>query len=231
MYANQSALDKYCDLYHDIGLDVVTVRGKLVHFLWPPRGEELAQKLMTFLLQDRPTDEKLFIHAFSVGAYNYTICETLALERKEQFGQFRDKIIGQIFDSIVLGSYENMSTGIATALYDNEVFTKSLVSVMDLYYTATKKQTKEVYDKLVQNFKEDPVAVPTLIYFSLNDPMCHVPTMEEMILNWTKHFPNYDVSVKSWEKSVHAAHLKFHKDEYLDCWWKLVEKVIQNKNI
>jgi hypothetical protein len=43
------------------------------------------------------------------------------------------------------------------------------------------KHSKEVYDKLVTNFKEDPIVVPTLIYFSHDDPMCHVATMEEMI--------------------------------------------------
>ena len=230
LYANQSALNKYCDLYHNIGLDVLTVRGKLVHFLWPPRGEELAKTLLTYLLQERPKDEKLFIHAFSVGAYNYTICETIALEKKDEFGLFRDKVIGQIFDSIVLGTYENMSTGIAAALHDSGVLTKPLISIMDLYYQATNKQTKEVYDKLVTNFKEDPIVVPTLIYFSHDDPMCHVATMEEMISKWNRNFPNFDVSVKSWENSVHAAHLKFHQQEYIDCWWKLINKVMENKN-
>ena len=54
LYASQSALDKYCDLYHDIGLDVLTVRGKLIHFLWPLKGKELAENLMKFLLWERP---------------------------------------------------------------------------------------------------------------------------------------------------------------------------------
>jgi hypothetical protein len=47
-----------------------------------------------------------------------------------------------------------MSTGIAAALHDSGVLTKPLISIMDLYYQATNKQTKEVYDKLVTNFKE-----------------------------------------------------------------------------
>ncbi|XP_076101402.1 uncharacterized protein LOC143071154 [Mytilus galloprovincialis] len=229
LYANQNALNKYCELYHDIGLDVLTVRGKLVHFLWPPRGEIFARTLLNYLLNERPRDEQIFIHAFSVGAYNYTICETLALESYTQFGSFRDKVIGQVFDSIVIGTYENMSTGIAAALHDSGVLTKPIIAIMDAYYKTTNKKTKEVYDKLVQNFKEDPVVVPTLMYFSHNDPMCHVPTMTEMVSDWNNKFPQFDVTVKSWEESIHAAHLKFHKEEYLVSWWELINKVIQNK--
>lgn len=229
LYANQTAVNKYCDLYHDIGLDVLRVKGKLVHFLWPPRGEELAQTLMKYLLE-RPKDEKLFIHAFSVGAYNYTICETIALENKAQFGLFREKVMCQIFDSIVLGTYENMSKGIASALHDSGVLTKPVIALLDAYYSVTNKKTKEVYDKLVKNFKEDPVVVPTLLYFSRDDPMCDVAAMEEMIARWSRDFPHFDVSVKSWDQSVHAAHLKFHREEYLECWWNFVQKVIVNDN-
>lgn len=227
LYAQQSALNKYCDLYHNLGLDVITVKGKLVHFLWPPKGEDLAKSLMNYLLNERPSEEKLVIHAFSVGAYNYTICKTLGLEQPEVYGAFRDKVIAQIFDSIVLGSYENMSTGISEAFNKGGNLAKPIVALMDLYYHVTDKHTKVVYDKLVKNFKECPIEVPTLVFYSKNDPMCHVPSMEEMINNWEKNFPHFDVTVQFWGKSVHAAHLKFHQDEYLKCWRGLLGKVLK----
>lgn len=226
LYAPQTALSKYCDLYHNLGLDVITVKGKSMHFLWPPRGEELAKSLMNHIMNERPNREKVLVHAFSVGAYNYTICKTLGLEQPELYGAFRAKIVGQIYDSIVLGSYDNMSTGIAAAFHGSGNLTKPIIALMNLYYNITNKRTQVVYDKLVRNFRESPITVPTLIYYSHNDPMCDVPTMEEMIVNWQNDFPYFDVTVKSWEKSVHAAHLKFHRDEYLACWKNLINKVV-----
>ena len=112
LYAKPTSVKKYIDLYHQIGLDVLAIRGKLSHFLWPPVGKQLCVELFEYLHEYRPPHEKLLIHAFSVGAYNYTIAMEAAEQDEQETGYFRDRVVGQIFDSIVIGSYENLSSGL-----------------------------------------------------------------------------------------------------------------------
>ncbi|XP_071103179.1 transmembrane protein 53-B-like [Haliotis cracherodii] len=225
LYAKPNQLRKYSALYHDIGLDVLTVTGRLSNFLWPPVGYKLAEEIFNYLFVERKTKDELLIHAFSIGAFNYTICLTLADRHPELYGMFRDRVIGQVFDSIVIGSYKNMTEGMVTLL-PNVVFKKAVYPVVDMYYRATSKNTKDEYDRLVALFIEKPIQVPTIFFYSENDPMCHVPTMESMLRNWRENIPKFQVEAKSWEVSQHTAHLKHHPEEYLQVWQKLVDKVL-----
>lgn len=222
LYAKPAAVERYCDLYHARGLDVLTVNGRLVHFLWPPEGYKLAKEILAYL---DTTEEDLIVHAFSVGAYIYTLCLMLAQREPEKFGHFRDRVKGQIFDSVVIGSYDHMSTGMTVALPGNNVMKKPILKVMDTYYNMTKQSTRDEFDRLVDLFKSQPIMVPTLLFYSYNDPMCYVPAMEEMIENWRRNLPDFDVKGKCWEDSIHAAHLKFHTEEYLESWNELMAKI------
>ncbi|KAK3096940.1 hypothetical protein FSP39_004961 [Pinctada imbricata] len=224
LYAKPAHLNKYCQLYHDKGLDVLTIHGKLAHFLWPPRGAGLAEELMKYLLETRQGKDKLIVHAFSVGAYNYTICKQKALDQPELYERFRTMVSAQVFDSIVLGiTYENMSTGISEALSPST--RKPIIKLMDTYYNLTKKTTKDTYDKLVSTFKTNPICVPTIFFYSHNDPMCDLPSMQALEQKWKEEFPDLDARFKSWETSGHAAHIKFHETEYLEEWNKLMTKL------
>ncbi|XP_067666577.1 transmembrane protein 53-A-like [Haliotis asinina] len=225
LYAKPNQLRKYSTLYHNIGLDVLTVKGRLLHFLWPPMGYRLAEEIFNYLFVKRQRKDKLFIHAFSIGAFNYTICLTLADRHPELYGMFRDHVIGQVFDSIVIGSYDNMTEGIVTLL-PNIAFKKAVFPLVDMYYRATSKNTKDEYDRLVALFKNNPIQVPTIFFYSENDPMCHAPTMEEMLKNWRENMPEFEVETKSWTVSQHTAHLRHHPEEYLQVWQRLVDKVL-----
>ncbi|KAK3602353.1 hypothetical protein CHS0354_013347 [Potamilus streckersoni] len=225
LYAKPAAIEKYCKLYHDIGLDVLTVRGQLKHFLWPPFGVKLSEEIFNYLLTDR-CNKKYFVHAFSVGAYNYTICLKQSYENSEKYGWFHKRVIGQIYDSIVMGTYEHMSTGIATAVLPGTPTTKrAILSVLNAYYDMTRKTTRDQYDALYTFVREHPTVVPTLLLYSLDDPMCDKEMINSMLAMWRKRLPEEYLDVHFWEKSVHAAHLKFHKAEYLQAWKNLMTKV------
>ncbi|OWF41380.1 uncharacterized protein LOC110462574 [Mizuhopecten yessoensis] len=226
LYAKPAAVEKYCKLYHDQGLDVLTINGRLAHFLWPPEGYKLAESILSYTLEEHKND--VIVHAFSVGAYLFTLCLMLSRREPEKYGAFRDKVKGQVFDSIVLGSYDHMSTGIAVALPGTNLMKKPILQMMDVYYNMTKETTRDEYDKLVDLFKVDPIMAPTLLFYSYNDPMCYVPSIEEMITNWHRDLPALDVTSKCWEKSIHAAHLKFHQEEYLNHWGAWMTKISQN---
>ncbi|ESO98660.1 hypothetical protein LOTGIDRAFT_201542 [Lottia gigantea] len=213
LYAKPSAVDKYCNLYHDRGLDVLTVRGKVSQFLWPPKSFLLTEDLLKYLLETRPF-QKYVIHAFSIGAYNYDVCMYLANQNKEKYGEFSSRIQGQILDSITIGTYEQMSRGVSSILPSNPIIRKSTMKIVDTYYKLTSKKTLKQYDILVQFFKNDPIRVPTLFFYAKNDPMCHVESIEEMIEKW-REMDELEVFSRHWDESVHCAHLKYHQDEYL----------------
>lgn len=212
LFATPQAVNKYCDLYHQQGHDVMVIKGSLLDFIWPPTGYKMSEQILNHLGKERNQEETYIVHAFSVGAYIYSLNLMLTKRQPEKFGFFRENIRGQVFDSIVLGSYHHMSTGIALALPGTKAVKSPILWLMNNYYEMTKKTTKEEYDKLVDMIKEEPLSVPTLVFFSHDDPMCDVPTMNKMLDDWLTN--GYDVTSVSWPKSVHAAHLKYHPKDY-----------------
>lgn len=226
LYPNPKALDKYCMLYHELGLNVLTIHGQLHHFLWPPESAKLSKELLTYLKNERNSKEEQYIvHAFSVGAYNFTTCSMQASNQDGEYGFFRDNIRAQIFDSVVAGSYGHMSTGIGEALSLPRVLRKPLTATMDTFHKFTKKQTTEIYDGMIDHFWNCPVKVPTLVIYSENDPMCDPVYMKRMLTKWQTDSSDWDVISLSWKKSVHTAHLKVHPHDYVTQWGQLMSKL------
>lgn len=218
LYPNAKALDKYCMLYHELGLDVLTIHGQLKHFISPSQSVKLSQEILDYLRNERnPKEDRYIAHTASIGAYNFTTCSMRSTTQSE-FGFFRNNIRGQIFDSIVAGSHSHMSTGIFEAFDVPRLLRKPLHGIMDSFYKVTKKQTKDVYDKMVEHFWNSVLKVPTLVIYSENDPMCDTLYLQENLSRWRRDFPDFDVTSVSWKKSVHAAHLKEHPKDYIREW-------------
>ena len=55
--------------------------------------------------------------------------------------------------------------------------------------------------------------------------MCDATTMQNMQKQWSQDFPDFDATFKSWEKSVHSAHLKYHPEEYMAAWEEFMNKI------
>ena len=52
-----------------------------------------------------------------------------------------------------------------------------------------------------------------LVFYSMNDPICRPEMMQECLNSWSNLGLDYEV--KYWEESAHAAHLIYHREEYL----------------
>ena len=230
LYAKPSALTKYCNLYHEQGMDVLLIKGRLRHFLWPPYGFKLADSVLEYTTEELVDSKRLIIHAFSIGAYNYTLTMIRA-SNEARFNQFRRKVIGQVFDSAVIGTYDNMSTGIAASFTKNKIIQHATLLTMNTYYNLTRKHTRDKYDEFMHCLIHNPIVVPTLIFYALNDPMCDSAAMQALISTWERNFPKLVADVKCWERSVHAAHLKLHEYEYRKVWDKFIQNILANYNV
>ena len=110
-------------------------------------------------------------------------------------------------------------------LSNNETFRRMVLQTVNVYYHITHKVTKSTYNKLVQHFKEEPVPIPTLFFYAENDPVCDTKALEDMINEWRSKKPGFEVTVVSWPKSIHAAHLKEHREEYVEALQGLLKRL------
>ncbi|KAM4035788.1 uncharacterized protein ACNLHF_014873 isoform 1-T1 [Anomaloglossus baeobatrachus] len=209
--SNARSHEKYIQLYFNLGFDVLVVESSISHFLWPKTGLEYAERLLHLLMGEKDlSSRKLYLHAMSIGGY--TFAQMLVGSSKEQ-REILEKIHGQVFDSLVVGSMERMARGVARMV--TFPFLESLmVRVTLLYFSLLKAYTADYYEKGIQAFWENPVTCPALFFYCMNDPMSDHTTVDELLQYWEKK--GIEVQGKKWEQSVHAGHLRRHTQEYTD---------------
>lgn len=109
--AKPGAVAKYRDLYLDRGMDVLVVRSKAVHFLWPRWGLSYGLEVLKLLEEPQFSRRAVLVHAASIGGYTFTqILTHIALRPKEHAG-LTQRVIGHIYDSLVVGTLEHMAIG------------------------------------------------------------------------------------------------------------------------
>ncbi|KAK3096625.1 hypothetical protein FSP39_001854 [Pinctada imbricata] len=214
LYAPVKALEMYFSLYHMKGYDVLFIPGLLKHFAWPPYSMELAKHFLDYISNHSCDYEHYFIHGTSIGAYNYTSCLMLAGEEPNKFSDFFTKLRGIVFDSITCGSEQRMITGVSHGLTKNRFIRWLIPNTLSLYFALFPETTVKFFANGVQYFQEHPAKVPSLFYYSKNDPMCDAELLDELISKWNKNMP-FPVMHKCWARSPHAGHFIKYKDEYL----------------
>ncbi|KAM9401837.1 uncharacterized protein ACWYII_029247 isoform 4-T4 [Salvelinus alpinus] len=209
--ARPGAMGKYRDIYLERGLDILSVESTVWHFLWPRWGLEYAAEVLELLDDPRFKGRPLLVHAFSIGGY--TFCQLLSQMVREphKYPGLAQRVIGHVYDSLVIGSLEHMATGLGKTLFPR---IEPLVRYTALlYFWLFKSQTVHYYDNSVQVFYNSPVTAPALFFFCENDAMCDPVTMEAVLDFWRKR--GVAVETRKWKESVHAAHLRCHREEYL----------------
>jgi hypothetical protein len=221
------AVEKYCDIYHQHGYSVLFVPGALAHFAWPQTSMTLARTLLDYLCNDETMTTRyryFIVHAFSVGAYNFTSCLMLLHDEHPRYLTFTNKLQGVVFDSLTLGSLERMTTGLVTGMSKNQLLRNFLLKFMSVYYYFTYKQTVTFFDKGIDFFQKYPAVVPTLLFYSRDDPMLDAEVMDELVTEWRRR-GTFPVTARCWDESIHTAHLHCHANEYisdLDAFLRIV---------
>lgn len=215
--ATRSSVDKYCELYHSRGWDVLLVNATAKHFLWPSNAKTVVSDVLDYVTSKAVLDERtdFLVHSMSIGAFIYTVLFIELQEQPGNYQEFRNKLRGQIFDSIVIGGIKRMGKGVASSITKNPLGNLSIRALVATYLAVTKKYTVDYYDYSVKFFHDKPLTIPTLIYYSLDDPNSDPYAMENLIGTWRADYPKMSLIYKCWAKSVHTAHLRQHREEYL----------------
>lgn len=105
------AISKYCEIYFRTGFDVLMVESEVSQFLWPRWGVEYGARVLDVLESERFSHRPVLVHAFSIGGYTFSQIMVHLARDGQRYQGLTQRICGQIYDSLVMGSLERMATG------------------------------------------------------------------------------------------------------------------------
>lgn len=210
--ANQRSAQRFEDLYGSRGFNVLTLWSTARHFLWPKSALPLANEVLTYLLSEVKSD--LVIHGMSIGAYIYSIILIEALKNQEAVSYLNQRVKGNIFDSLVCGGLNQMAIGVSKLIFKNFILEKVFTTTLLSYFTLTKPYTVQEYDKITQQFIDNPFTPSALIFYSTVDPMSDPNVVEYTGQTWGKRSAH--IQMKKWDDAGHVQLFKKHPKEYVE---------------
>lgn len=209
--AQPGPVAKYRDLYLDHHMDVLVVQSSVMHFLWPRWGLEYGLEVLKVLEEPQFSGRSVLVHASSIGGYTFSQILTHIAQQPKKHGALAQRVIGHIYDSLVVGTLEHMAIGLGKTLVPClEGLVKNTAL---LYFWLFKSHTADFYKNSIQVFHNSPVTAPALFYFSENDALCDPVMVEKIIDLWRRR--GVAVQSRKWKESIHAAHMRCHPEDYL----------------
>ncbi|XP_032360518.1 uncharacterized protein LOC116672775 [Etheostoma spectabile] len=209
--AQPRAVGKYRDLYLDRGMDVLLVQSNVMHFLWPRWGLDHGLKVLKVLEEPQFSGRAVLVHTSSIGGYTFTQTLTHIAQGQKKYAWLAQRVIGHIYDSLVVGTLHHMAIGLGRTLMPR--FSNLVKNVAMLYFWLFKTHTADFYNNSIQVFRNSPITAPALFFFSENDALCDLADMETLIDLWRKR--GVTVESRKWKESKHAAHMLCHPEDYL----------------
>lgn len=105
------AVAKYRDLYLQRGMDVLLIQSSVMHFLWPRWGLEYGSEVLKVLEEPQFLDRPVLVHSASIGGYTFTQILTHISQEPEKHAGLAQRVVGHIYDSLVVGTLEHMAIG------------------------------------------------------------------------------------------------------------------------
>ncbi|KAM9391517.1 uncharacterized protein KZ484_003008 [Pholidichthys leucotaenia] len=209
--ARPGAVAKYRDLYLNCGMDVLLVQSSVLHFLWPRWGFQYGLEVLKILEEPPFSGRPVLVHAASIGGYTFTQILTHIAQGQSEHQDLAQRVVGHIYDSLVVGTLEHMAVGLGKTLVPRlEGFIKNTVM---LYFWLFKTHTADLYENSIRVFRNSPITAPALFFFCENDAMCNHVVLEALIDVWRNR--GVRVASRKWKTSIHAGHMRCHKEDYL----------------
>lgn len=219
---------KFVNLYTEQGFDVAVVSLTPWQLMWPMKGSRLvAADLLTFLKQNE-SYQQILLHGFSVGGYMWGEALDLMQSDKEKYSNVADRIIGQVWDSIV--DIGQLSLGMPRAVFPKNMMLQSMLEKYLEYHMKTfYKQSTQYYIRSSQLFHVASVRAPALLFISKTDPVGTATSNLNLRDVWESL--GIKTYVKIFEESQHVAHFYTYPKEYVAELYAFLQKLnlIQNE--
>ena len=85
----------------------MTAYSRPINFIWPSSAQPVAAEILDYLCTQTGTSP-IVVHAFSIGVFMYGNMLMRLTNGSREFSQLQPRIRGQVFDSIVMGTLQEM---------------------------------------------------------------------------------------------------------------------------
>ncbi|KAI3366719.1 hypothetical protein L3Q82_009392 [Scortum barcoo] len=209
--AQPGAVAKYRDLYLARDMDILVVQSNVMHFLWPRWGLIYGSEVLEVLEEPRFSERALLVHASSIGGYTFSQMLTHVAQGQKKHAGLIQRVIGHIYDSLVVGTLEHMAIGLGKTLVPR--FESLVKNAALFYFWLFKTHTADFYENSIRVFHSSPITAPALFFSSENDALCNTAVMDKCVDLWRRR--GVTVESKRWKESIHAAHMRCHPEDYL----------------
>ncbi|XP_041472206.1 transmembrane protein 53-like [Lytechinus variegatus] len=224
LVAKEKHVNNFSRIYLDRGCDVLVVKMKPMQILLPQSGSQVvAQRVVDFLQLEDNRERPIFVHSFSVGGYLYAEILQKMMAAEKSKGEMTDRIIGQIYDSVV--DLDKVAFGIANALFSHKMIQKSVEKSIDGYLAMMYRPATQHYARASRLFYNNPVKAPSLFFYSYADPVGCATAIENCVQHLRTKVGHDNIYTKSFQKSRHVSHMHKHKEEYLCSLFSFLKEI------
>ncbi|XP_071794948.1 transmembrane protein 53-like [Asterias amurensis] len=226
MTCTEKAVERYRQLYARRGYNVLTLFPKSSYYYWPSSAKVIAREIIHILLTHTDVAASpIIVHAFSIGSVVYSILLSQMLaENSKEIGELQDRIVGHVFDSMIIEGPWDRVKGVAHILSSRWLMQQLIFSVAHVYYLLTYKYTQRVMNEAKEAMYKNPFQTPLLVFYSAVDPMCKTKTMEDFVRCWADRTGQL-AHLKAWDDAPHAGGLQKYPEEYTKTLFKYMDSL------
>lgn len=212
LQARQKHVEKYAQLYVDIGMDVLAVTITPWQLLWPTKGTQLVARDAVQFLHANTMYNPLFLHGFSVGGYMWGECLVHIERDLAKYKSVLDRFVGQVFDSAA--DVSEIQVGIPKAVFPRNPKMQAALRKYIIYHMKTfHEPATSHYIRSSQMFHGNLLRSPALFFVSKKDPVGPPESNARVRDNWIRN--NVEMTYKVFEKSPHVGHFQMYREEYV----------------
>lgn len=186
MLPKERHIEKYRQLYHEHGFDVLTITTSPLQFFLPVIGaQKIACQLLSYLDNNLNVYPSMLVHAFSVGGYQYSELVNLINSRSKDMttDTLARSIKATIFDSPC--DVDSVPYGLSHTVAGDTILAKIFQALLNFtrfifYPVSTKYHTAGA-----NVFINQPLACPSLFFASECDKMANINVIRTVVDTWS----------------------------------------------
>ena len=173
--------------------------------------QALMRDVLDLCQENNRINQPVVFHTLSVGGYMYGEVLVNIRNHPEKYGDFGQRIHGQIFDSVI--DFYGIPRGVANASTRNEKHRAQIKRLVEWYMNTFKAATTS-YVRASQAFHDNDFRTPSLFIYSHGDPVSHPDHYETLAQTWRE--ANIAADTLHWTDAPHVSTFKMYPKKYSD---------------